>query len=160
MLGIFYHPEKAPQSDMPDKISSEARSRLMGSVRRQGTAPELTLRKALWAAKLHYRLKAKTPLPGSPDIIFLGAKVAIFVDGCFWHGCPSHGSMPKTRTDFWKAKIARNQERDAQVDVKLTKLGWTVIRIWEHQIRDALPECVNLVRLAVSPQSISIGHMS
>lgn len=134
---------------MADRISSKDRSRLMGRVRHQGTTPELALRKALWAAGLRYRLKTTPHLPGHPDIIFPGAKVAVFVDGCFWHGCPLHGSIPKTRTDFWKAKIARNRKRDAEVDEKLTEMGWKVVRLWEHQVCEALSQCVSYINLTM-----------
>lgn len=116
-----------------------------GASAAKGTTPELSLRHALWAAGLRYRLKVKDNLPGSPDLLFPGAKVAVFVDGCFWHGCPIHRTLPKTRTDFWKAKISRTRERDAQVDVELVKMGWQVVRLWEHQIRDELPTCVTVV---------------
>lgn len=125
---------------MVDRLSPEARSRLMGRVRHRGTALEITLRKALWADGWRYRLRSKVRLPGSPDIVFPRAKVAIFVDGCFWHGCPLHGTLPQTRPEFWAAKIARNRERDAEVDAKLTVMGWISVRIWEHQIRSALPD--------------------
>jgi len=134
---------------MTDRLSSVARSRLMGRVRHEGTTPEILLRQALWAAGLRYRLKMSKGLPGSPDILFPGAKVAIFVDGCFWHGCPVHGTLPKTRTEFWRAKISRNRERDAHVDVKLVARGWQVVRLWEHQIRDDLSTCVTVIQSGV-----------
>ena len=135
---------------MTDRLSSVARSRLMGRVRHNGTDPEISLRRALWAAGLRYRLKARSNLPGSPDILFPGAKLAVFVDGCFWHGCPIHGTLPKTRTEFWKSKISRNRERDAQVDVELVKMGWQVVRLWEHQIGDELPMCVAVILSGVT----------
>lgn len=130
---------------MTDNLSKEQRSRLMGRVRHRGTDLELTLRKALWAAGYRYRLKNKYKLPGSPDIIFPRAKTAVFVDGCFWHGCPDHGTMSKTNTVFWMAKIHRNKERDAEVDAKLIALGWHPIRIWEHEIKEMLAETVKRV---------------
>lgn len=67
------------------------------------------------------------------DIVFSKAKVAVFVDGCFWHGCPKHFIMPKTNTDYWSTKISRNSERDTAVNRKLKDAGWTVIRVWEHE---------------------------
>jgi DNA mismatch endonuclease (patch repair protein) len=134
---------------MTDPLSPDARSRLMGRVRQRGTALELALRQALWASGLRYRLRTKQRLPGSPDIVFPGAKVAVFVDGCFWHGCPIHGTQPKTRPEFWAAKIARNRERDAEVDAKLSAMGWKVVRLWEHQIRSGLSKCVADIKSAV-----------
>jgi len=83
-----------------DSLTPEQRSALMGRVRQRGTKYELILRRALWKAGYRYRLRNK--LPGTPDIVFSGVKVAIFVDGCFWHGCPVHGSLPSTRQEFWE----------------------------------------------------------
>lgn len=130
---------------MVDRLTSMQRSRLMGRVRHHGTSLELILRKALWAAGLRYRLRTKERLPGSPDIVFLGAKVAVFVDGCFWHGCPAHGTHPKTNVEFWMAKITRNRERDAQVDAKLAGMGWVSIRLWEHDVRNHLEDCLRTI---------------
>jgi len=115
------------------KHPDAARSRLMARVKRKDTAPELALRKALWAMGLRYRLHPK--LPGTPDLSFPTAKVAIFVDGCFWHGCPLHGSRPKTNADFWLQKLARNRARDTAADVALARLSWKSVRLWEHQLR-------------------------
>lgn len=120
---------------MPETLRNEKRSLLMARVRRTGTEPELVLRKALWERGLRYRLKFKTKLPGSPDIIFPKQKIAIFVDGCFWHGCPIHGTSPKTNAEFWIAKIQRNKERDNNVDMQLLALGWSPLRFWEHEIK-------------------------
>jgi len=106
----------------------------MSRVRRSGTAPELALRRALWAAGLRYRLNMRHRLPGSPDILFVGARLAVFVDGCFWHGCPEHGTQPKTRADFWAQKIARNRARDVEDDARLRAEGWRVLRVWEHEV--------------------------
>lgn len=122
----------------------------MGRVRRRGTGIELALRKALWAVGLRYRLGVHPPLPGTPDLVFPRARVAVFVDGCFWHGCPLHGTRSKTRSEFWDAKIARNQARDTDVDASLSALGWQVLRIWEHEIRADLGACVEAVRHAVA----------
>jgi DNA mismatch endonuclease (patch repair protein) len=112
------------------------RSRLLGRVRHQGTAPEIELRRGLRRAGLRYRLRYS--LPGSPDLVLVASRLAIFVDGCFWHGCPLHGTIPKTNTSFWQAKILRNRERDNSVDQRLATLGWMVIRVWEHEIRNDL----------------------
>jgi DNA mismatch endonuclease (patch repair protein) len=73
-------------------------------------------------------------LPGKPDIVFTRAKIVIFVDGCFWHGCPIHGTRPKTNQIYWHPKIARNQARDAEVIERLGQLGWTGVRVWEHEV--------------------------
>jgi DNA mismatch endonuclease (patch repair protein) len=73
-------------------------------------------------------------MPGRPDIVLPGAKIAIFVDGCFWHACPRHGTLPKNNREWWETKLRRNVERDVEKDVALQLLGWTVIHIWEHDV--------------------------
>ncbi len=115
----------------------------MSSVRGTNTKPELLLRKALWRKGLRYRLKSE--LPGKPDIVLSRYKVAIFVDGCFWHSCPEHGSLPESNTSFWKKKIARNVERDHEVNALLEQNGWRIIRIWEHEIKQSIEKVVERV---------------
>ena len=110
----------------------------MGRVRQRDTAPELALRRELWRRGFRYRLHPK--LPGHPDIAFSGPKLAVFVDGCFWHGCPLHGTMPKRNKEFWASKIARNIERDAEIDDKIAALGWQVVHVWEHEIKEDVGE--------------------
>lgn len=134
---------------MADRLSPQARSRLMSRVHHRGTSPELLLRKALWSANLRYRLRSSAKLPGSPDILFPKARVAVFVDGCFWHGCSEHGTQSKTRPEFWAAKIARNRERDAENTRQLSRMGWLVLRFWEHSIRGDLAQCVSTIGSAV-----------
>lgn len=129
-------------------ITSAKRSRLMARVRRKGTAPELTLRRALWTRGMRYRLHPK--LPGSPDIAFLRAKLAVFIDGCFWHCCPTHGSMPKTNRQFWKAKLERNRARDLSVDRELARLSWLAVRIWEHELRYGCASVTSRIKRLVS----------
>ena len=96
---------------------------------------------------MRYRIKNK--LPGRPDIVIASRKVAVFVDGCFWHMCPRHFSMPKVNRSFWREKLKRNVARDREVSASLKKLGWKVIRIWEHEIVDHLDRCVARVRKAL-----------
>lgn len=112
----------------------------MSRVRQKHTAPEITLRKALWARGLRYRLHIR--LPGSPDIAFPGKRLAVFVDGCFWHGCPLHGTQPKANREFWLAKIERNQERDKEVVVQLREMGWHSYRVWQHKIETDVQDVV------------------
>lgn len=129
----------------------ETTSRTMSAIKAKNTKPELTLRKALWAAGLRgYRLHWKK-VPGRPDIAFPGRKLAIFVNGCYWHRCPHcQPSMPKTHTDFWEAKFARNTERDARKVAELQAAGWQVLTIWECQIKKELGVCVKQVLDALS----------
>jgi DNA mismatch endonuclease (patch repair protein) len=115
--------------------SSAGVSERMSRVRRRDTAPELELRSELHRRGLRYRVD-KRPLKGIPsraDLVFGPAKVAVYVDGCFWHSCPEHGTMPRSNEAFWQDKLGRNQERDAAVNEALAAEGWTVVRIWEHE---------------------------
>lgn len=103
--------------------------------RRRDTAPEMAIRRLLHAAGLRYRVDAR-PLPDlnrRADLVFRGVKVAVFVDGCYWHGCPEHGTTAKTNTDYWTNKIGRNVDRDRDTDRALSQAGWEVVRVWEHE---------------------------
>lgn len=120
----------------------------MSRNRGRDTKPEIRLRKACWAIGMRYTLNAK--LLGRPDFIFPVKKVAVFVDGCFWHGCPEHYQAPITRADFWRTKIEKNRARDRHVTDELRAQGWTVVRIWEHVVRSDLPNAVSLVKSALS----------
>lgn len=122
----------------------------MSRIKLRDTGPELALRRALWAAGLRYRLKLVKPLPGRPDIVFTKAKVAVFVDGCFWHGCPIHGHVPKSRVGYWEPKLERTKQRDAATSAKLAELGWLVVRFWEHQVEGDLAGCLAEVIKALS----------
>jgi DNA mismatch endonuclease (patch repair protein) len=117
------------------------RSRIMASVKRCNTGPEIELRRALFSCGLRYRLRYKARLPGSPDVVFSAAKVAVFVDGCFWHACPIHGTSPKTNAEFWQSKLLRNASRDERVDRELAQMGWLPVRLWEHEVKDDLASC-------------------
>lgn len=128
-------------------MSPEQRSRLMAGVRTTGTEPELLLRRALWSHNLRYRLNVR--LPGSPDLIFKGPRVAVFVDGCFWHCCPLHGAVPASNSAFWENKLASNRERDKRVTGQLVQDGWTVIRCWEHEVIEDVDAVVARVEEAV-----------
>lgn len=115
--------------------SSPEASRRMARVRQRGTDVEIELRRALHALGLRYRLQV--PLSKKPrrvaDIVFIGARVAVFVDGCFWHGCPLHATWPKENAGFWRTKIEANRARDADTTRRLRELGWEVIRVWSHE---------------------------
>ncbi|WP_353508751.1 very short patch repair endonuclease [Intrasporangium sp.] len=116
--------------------STEHVRRRFSAQKRQDTAAELRLRRALHAAGLRYRVGL--PVPGAPrrtmDIAFTKAKVAVQVDGCFWHGCPEHGVRPKSNAEWWRQKLMRNTIRDRETDEVLESAGWRVIRIWEHEV--------------------------
>lgn len=116
-----------------DVLTKEQRSYCMSKIQGKNTKPELALRQSLWCTGLRYRLHYK--LPGRPDIVFVSARIAVFVDGCFWHGCPEHGVKPKTNRTFWNEKIGKNMERDIRNTKQLKKEGWKVLRFWEHEIK-------------------------
>ncbi len=133
---------------MVDVLTPEQRQRCMSRVRSKNTGIEIALRKALWAIGIRFRLNAK--LPGKPDLVFIGAKLAVFVDGCYWHGCPEHGQVPQTNESFWREKIDRNVARDAAVNIQLETDGWRVLRFWEHEIEGDLEDCVQQVEQALN----------
>lgn len=127
--------------------SPGVRSR-MQQQRTRDTGPELALRHLLHAAGLRYRVD-RPPLPGMrrrADLVFGPARVAVYVDGCFWHGCPEHGNAPRANSDYWRAKLETNRRRDLDTDVRLAEAGWQVLRVWEHE--DA-PMAAERVRSAV-----------
>lgn len=116
--------------------SSAAISRRMSTAKRRDTAAEVALRRELHARGLRYRVAY--PVPGQRrrtiDVAFSRSRVAVFVDGCFWHGCPEHGTRPHANSEWWKTKLAANQARDRDTDRVLGELGWKVVRIWEHEL--------------------------
>lgn len=119
-------------------MTPEQRFKCMSHNRAKNTGPELSLRHALWHQGFRYRINDKS-LPGRPDIVLPKYRTAIFVHGCFWHGhkdCKYY-TVPKTNTEFWMAKVARNQERDQEVWRKLEAKGWSVIIVWECQLKKA-----------------------
>lgn len=120
-------------SSQTDVLTPEQRRRCMLSNKGRDTAPEVKLRKKCWSLGLRYNLQVK--LIGKPDFVFPRAKVAVFVDGCFWHGCPVHYKAPTTRREFWQKKLFVNRTRDEFVTAELQSLGWIVIRIWEHDLK-------------------------
>ena len=102
------------------------------------TAPEMALRRRLHADGFRFRVN-RAPLTGlrrKADIVFTRQRVAVFVDGCFWHRCPEHGTMPASNAEWWETKLERNVERDAETNRLLIEAGWTVVRFWEHEDAD------------------------
>lgn len=127
--------------------SSPGASHRMAVAARQDTAPELALRRVLHAAGLRYRVGF--PVPGQRrrtiDVAFTREQVAVFVDGCFWHGCPEHGTQPRSNSSWWTTKLSANQARDRDTDRVLTEAGWTVLRVWEHEDPAAAADRVRAV---------------
>ena len=125
----------APRTDVFDAAQ---RSAVMRRVKGRDTGPEMRVRKALTALGARYRLHRKD-LPGSPDIVMPGRRLALFVHGCFWHGhdCPRGARTPKANRDYWTAKVGRNRVRDLRVQGELAARGWRVETIWECELKDA-----------------------
>lgn len=120
---------------VPPASSTQALQRMRRQAR-SNTRPELALRRLVHRAGLRYLVDAPLPLQGvrrRADLLFRGAKVAVFVDGCFWHACPVHAAKPKSNAIWWFDKLAANVARDRDTDRRLTEAGWAVVRVWEHQ---------------------------
>ena len=136
---------------MPDVLTPDQRHRNMVAIHSASTKPELKLRQALWRLGFRYRVNDKR-LPGKPDIVLPKYRTVIFIHGCFWHGhrdCKFY-TVPKTNTEFWTAKVARNQERDQEVWRQLEAKGWSVIIVWECQLKKAaLDETIGRVRAEI-----------
>jgi DNA mismatch endonuclease, patch repair protein len=124
--------------------SSPLVARTMRRMGRADTAPELALRRELTRAGLRYRLHRRD-LPGRPDISLGPARVAIFVDGCFWHACPEHCVMPKANREFWAEKLAANRARDKSKDDALIEMGWLPLHVWEHEDPSAAASVITRV---------------
>lgn len=124
--------------------------------RTSGTAPELALRRTLHARGLRYRL-GKRIGRFRPDVVFTGAKTVLFVDGCYWHGCPTHGptEFRGPNADKWRAKIALNRERDRTAVDELSRDGWTVVRIWECEIKSNVQRAADRVEHRLHEASTS-----
>lgn len=143
---------------MTDRISAAARSRNMARIRSKETEPELALRRSLWKAGLRYRIHIR--VPGRPDIGFVRDRLAVFVDGCFWHSCPKHGVAPKANRSFWRRKLKSNTERDRRAELELAKLGWTFIRFWEHDVEQRLEVCTRKVVATLKRKRQAAQHRS
>lgn len=130
----------------------------MARVRQKGTDAEMALRREMYRIGLRYRVGyvvLKKPRRVA-DIAFPGRKIAIFVDGCFWHGCPEHATWPKQNAEFWRQKIAANQLRDADTNDRLQSSGWTVLRFWSHESPEEVAKSVaHRVSLAYSKRRAS-----
>lgn len=131
----------------------------MSRQRRRDTAPELALRRNLYARGLRYRVA--WPIPGLPrrtvDIAFTRARLAVFVDGCFWHSCPEHATYPSVNGAWWAAKLVTNQRRDCTTTEHLEGAGWTVVRVWEHEDPDrAASRIEGLIRTKLSASAPTV----
>jgi DNA mismatch endonuclease (patch repair protein) len=129
---------------MADVLTPDQRKLNMSRIRGKDTTPELIIRKLLYSRgirgyRTHYNL------PGKPDIVFIKKRLVVFIDGCFWHKCPIDFIEPETRKEFWKNKIDSNVVRDKTVQNLLESSGWTVLRIWEHEVKQNPDEVVDRI---------------
>lgn len=143
---------------MPDTFSTQERSEIMRRVKGKNTSLEMKVRSALHRRGLRYRLNY--PLPGKPDIVFVRARLAIFVDSCFWHGCPQHLRMPKSNQDYWSGKIHRNVERDVKTNELYEEIDWHIIRIWEHELKEDFDACICKLEQAARCNLTKIGFLA
>ena len=121
---------------MADVFDTNKRSQIMAAVRSQGN---LSTEIRLLTIFREHRItgwRRKFPLFGKPDFVFPEQRLAIFVDGCFWHGCPHHGAIPESNSDFWLEKLNRNKARDQVVNRELRRQGWRIIRLWQHEFKN------------------------
>jgi len=139
-----------------DKISRECRSRNMAAIRSSNTSMELLVRSALFAKGFRFRKNLRS-LPGTPDIVFTKKKVAIFLDGCFWHGHNGciNGQTPKTNSDFWKLKISKNIERDSKNRTILREMGFVVLEYWECEIKKNVEKILKEISLILNQPSFT-----
>jgi DNA mismatch endonuclease, patch repair protein len=134
--------------------SSPHATATMRANRGRDTAPEIALRSALHRRGFRFRKNLRFDVEGlrlRPDVVFTRAKVAVFLDGCYWHGCPSHGQVPVANRDFWTAKIQANRDRDQRQTAALERAGWLVVRVWEHE---EISTAVDRVDAAVASRQV------
>jgi len=136
---------------------SLSRSEQMARIRSHNTRPEVLLRSALWKAGLRFRLVSIKPV-ARPDIVFAKQRLAIFIDGCFWHGCPVHYLRPRTSEAYWAAKLSLNVERDRRQTRILERLGWRVFRVWEHDVFERLDAVLSGILTAIREKVCQRGH--
>nr|WP_307784667.1 very short patch repair endonuclease [Sphaerisporangium siamense] len=152
--------EQAHERGLYPAPLNEGRSRNMQANRRADTKPEVVLRSALHRLGYRYRKDFRLDLQGvkvRPDIVFTARKVAVFVDGCFWHVCPLHGRQPTTNEWYWAPKLRRNVERDRTVNAALEGAGWRIVRLWEHE---PLTSAVEAVVAVLTSQSEHVSDIS
>ncbi len=127
-----------------DNLSSEHRRKNMQNIKSSGTKPERLFAKELKRRKIYFKANDRSII-GKPDFVFRKKKLVVFVDSCFWHKCPYHYIEPKSNLQYWIPKIKRNKERDREVNKKLKKEGWIVLRFWDHQVKKNLDSCVEKI---------------
>jgi len=131
-----------------DVFSKDKRTEIMKSIKSKNTKLELKLRSAIWKSGLRYRVYYVVD-GVSVDIVFPSKKIAVFIDGCFWHGCKKCRNIPKTNKNFWKNKIEKTKIRDKKNDKKLRKKGWHVLHFWEHEINKDIKKVIQKITITL-----------
>lgn len=127
-----------------DNLTRSQRSKNMRNIRSKDTLMEIKIRSCIHRLGLRFR-KNVLELPGKPDIVFPSYKVVVFLDSCFWHMCPYHYNIPKTRRNYWFPKLIRNKEKAKEVNKKLKNEGWKIVRLWEHQVKNNFDKCITKI---------------
>ncbi|MDU0329907.1 very short patch repair endonuclease [Paenibacillus sp. 3LSP] len=138
---------------MVDMFTKDQRSKNMRAIRSTGSSLESKVTKELWKKGVRFRKNVRK-LVGIPDIAIQKYKIVIFIDSCFWHSCPIHGNKPSSNKEYWEKKLQRNVDRDNEVNQYYSKLGWKVLRIWEHEVKHdfegTIEKIVNWVNVSKS----------
>jgi DNA mismatch endonuclease, patch repair protein len=134
-----------------DRITKEKRSKIMSAIHSKNTKPEIALRKVLWARGFRFRVQyGKEKI----DIAFPSKNIAVFVDGCFWHGCPIHSHIPKSNEEYWLPKLKKNVVRDRQKNERLMAEGWAILRFWEHELPEN-DKIISIIKAKLRQKSVS-----
>ena len=137
-----------------DRVSPEARARIMRSIKRDDTKIEIKVKKALFGLGYRYR-KNVTGYLGSPDILFRQKKVAIFLDSCFWHACPLHFRRPKSNIEYWDKKIEKNKQRDNKINKYYKENDWVLLRFWEHSVENNFDSVISEITKALDKKTVT-----
>ena len=136
---------------MTDTLTKTQRHYCMSRIKSKNTKPEIAVRKLIWKKGCRYRIGHG--LIGKPDMVFPSYKIAVFIDGCFWHGCPKHCRMPSSNVKYWRQKISGNKKRDSKINKQLSREGWKVIRIWEHDIKKDIEKTTDYILKNIQGQT-------
>jgi len=128
---------------MADVFTKEKRSEVMSKIRGRGNKDTELAMIHIFREHHIYGWRRNQPIFGKPDFVFIKKQIAVFVDGCFWHGCPKHSTIPNNNREFWEKKLGENKTRDKEVNRELRKKGWVVVRIWEHELREKVAEKIS-----------------
>lgn len=132
-----------------DVFSKKKRSQIMTKIKAKNTKIEILFMKALRKKRIHYT-GYPGKVPGHPDLVLKDKKIAVFVDGCFWHKCPKCYTEPQSNLEYWRKKIEYNVRKDRKVNKELRSSGWTVFRVWEHDINQNIDTCINKLKKKIS----------